>query len=89
MGFANAITFSLLTAGLIFAARPVSDFVDRTIAKSRGQRNASIHLPGDDDGPAKKPFPRSGLVIVAHLAVLGLLGQVFSACLCWHIGECR
>ena len=82
MGFANAVTFSLLTTGLIFAARPVSDFVDRTITKARGRRNASIHLPSDDEGPAKKPFPRYGLVIVAHLAVLGLLGQVFSAYLC-------
>jgi hypothetical protein len=92
MGFADAVTFTLLTTGLIFAARPACDLVDRIITKSRGRREAGIHLPSDDDCPSKKPFPRCALIILAHLAVLGLLGQVFMIVTSirvryWHYGD--
>jgi hypothetical protein len=92
MGFEDAVTFTLLTTGLIFAARPACDLLDRIITKLRERRQSSIHLPSDDDGPAKKPFPRVSLFIRAHLAVMGLLGQVFMIVTgirvsYWHYGD--
>jgi len=76
MSAGETISFLLLVTGAVFTARPVSDLVNRIVAKSRRRREVGIRLPNDESSPTTKPFSRFGLVA---LAVAGLLVQAFGA----------